>query len=387
MSKFKAGDKVKILDGAKIENYTASWAMDQYVGEVHKVKDVDAHWIDGRVSYMLDGCGCYKFDERGLALVTKQENKFKFKVGDKVIGNEKANKYGITTEGWIGTVTEVLDEPRGGDDFKAFGPGIDDGKSTFTLNSNYFDLYTNTQKIVITTDGKTTTAVLYDGKKRIKDAKAVCAPTDKFDFNYGASLALDRLTGFVRGQVDQTLEVNSDWDKFIAGEIAFEMTSDKYDAFLNEVEKRFPGLRWCGGEKSTEWKPSYKSSCYFKTDYNGRLFWGTSSPTERVPWTGKPGLDWKKFATGKLAVKVNKEKYEEFMKLCEEKNFKWADGVFATKMNPWELYDHMPAFLKILISVTDDMPSEYIYVSFASDKDELKWGNKPSKDCDIYEFV
>lgn len=50
------------------------------------------------------------------------------------------------------------------------------------------------QKIVITTDGKTTTAKLYDGKKIIETAEAKCSPSDKFDFAIGAKLAFERLT-------------------------------------------------------------------------------------------------------------------------------------------------------------------------------------------------
>lgn len=51
------------------------------------------------------------------------------------------------------------------------------------------------RKIVITTDGKTTTAKLYDGRKTIREAKAVCSDADTFDFNIGAGIALARLTG------------------------------------------------------------------------------------------------------------------------------------------------------------------------------------------------
>lgn len=50
-------------------------------------------------------------------------------------------------------------------------------------------------KIVITTDGATTTARFYDGKKVIKAAKAKCSPEDEFDFNIGAKIAFDRLVG------------------------------------------------------------------------------------------------------------------------------------------------------------------------------------------------
>lgn len=50
------------------------------------------------------------------------------------------------------------------------------------------------KKIVITTDGKTTLARMYEGKKVVKTAKAKCSPDDEFDFLAGAELAFERLT-------------------------------------------------------------------------------------------------------------------------------------------------------------------------------------------------
>lgn len=51
------------------------------------------------------------------------------------------------------------------------------------------------EKIVITTDGVTTTAKKYDGKKIIKEAKAICSKDDVFNFEVGANLAMERLLG------------------------------------------------------------------------------------------------------------------------------------------------------------------------------------------------
>lgn len=51
------------------------------------------------------------------------------------------------------------------------------------------------QKIVVTTDGKTTLARLFDGKTMVKRAEAKCAPSDVFDFGIGAELAVKRLMG------------------------------------------------------------------------------------------------------------------------------------------------------------------------------------------------
>lgn len=51
----------------------------------------------------------------------------------------------------------------------------------------------NTMKIVITSDGETTLARLYDGKNLLQKAKAVCSSDDEFDFRSGAKLAMERL--------------------------------------------------------------------------------------------------------------------------------------------------------------------------------------------------
>lgn len=191
MAKFKIGDKVRILDGSKIKGYTDGWTgtMAKRVGEVYAISKVYDDYPDGRVSYRLDIPKLrYQFiwDERGL------EAACKFKVGDKIRAKKDA-PYGVTTNNWIGKVIGILAENyiRAIDEF---------GREFVFLDEKYFDLVEDKQKIVITTDGKTTTAVLYNGKQRIKDAKAVCAPDDEFDFNKGAAIAFERLTGQACGK-------------------------------------------------------------------------------------------------------------------------------------------------------------------------------------------
>lgn len=225
MSKFKIGDKVRILDGSNIKRYTGAWNkehMGSRVGEVHKITHIDEDWGNSPcAAYGLDigGFLCNaRWDERGLELV-------------------------------------------------------------------------NDQKIVITTDGKTTTAVLYDGKQRIKEAKAICAPSDAFDFNYGATLVLDRLTGFVRGSVDNTLDTRSQMDRFIAGEIAIEVPNGKTKNFLKECERR--GLKWFSGHLPTKLNTDEKyficeDNCLFcsfagrnDTDYVWETWDGAKNITEK----------------------------------------------------------------------------------------------------------
>lgn len=49
------------------------------------------------------------------------------------------------------------------------------------------------QKVVITSDGKTTTAELFVSGKALRAGVASCSPSDSFDFGVGAKLALERL--------------------------------------------------------------------------------------------------------------------------------------------------------------------------------------------------
>lgn len=50
-----------------------------------------------------------------------------------------------------------------------------------------------TKKLIVTTDGATTTAKLIDGKQTIKTATAKCSKDDEFCFETGAQIAVDRL--------------------------------------------------------------------------------------------------------------------------------------------------------------------------------------------------
>lgn len=68
MSKFKIGDKVRILDGKNIKNYTSGWFdhMKIFVGRVDTI--ADGRVIDGKRAYRLKEHHFW-WDERGLELV------------------------------------------------------------------------------------------------------------------------------------------------------------------------------------------------------------------------------------------------------------------------------------------------------------------------------
>lgn len=153
----------------------------------------------------------------------------KFKVGDKVRAKKDA-PYKITTNGWEGIVKKVYQSNHDDDDLCVKGQEGD-----FNVRSDYFDLvqHDNTHKVVITSDGKTTTAVLYNGKERVKTAKAECSPEDTFSLETGAKLALDRL---FEKKADEPQGI--DWDAFKRGKLTIEVTRDKFEGLMKALEKR-----------------------------------------------------------------------------------------------------------------------------------------------------
>ena len=206
--KFNVGDKVRILDGSKIEDYTGGWCMSEHIGEIHTIKSVHTDYHDGRIGYRFTDIHCI-YDERGLKPVNREtiviyrngnevialdkstgkkavakcspkdefdfsigaklafERLFRgpheFKVGDKIIGTAEASKkYGITREGWRGTVTEVT-----GNGIKARS---DFSNTEFDLNPKYFVLANPTTE---------------KAKPKYFNGKVVCIKAKTSDFTEG----------------------------------------------------------------------------------------------------------------------------------------------------------------------------------------------------------
>ena len=89
------------------------------------------------------------------------------------------------------------------------------------VDEMFSGLVTDRLKVIITTDGKTTTAKMNEGKKVLKTAKSQCSPEDTFDFAVGAKLALERVTEkeqkFKIGQFVRV--INNDTNNFLIGQI------------------------------------------------------------------------------------------------------------------------------------------------------------------------
>lgn len=69
----------------------------------------------------------------------------------------------------------------------------EEDRGQYVMADEIEKITTCAKKIVITSDGKTTLARLYENGKVTKTAKAECSPGDKFDFTVGAKLAFERL--------------------------------------------------------------------------------------------------------------------------------------------------------------------------------------------------
>ena len=109
----------------------------------------------------------------------------KYKVGDRVLATDNIEFY---TEPSPGT---VIDAKEWGCNYlvRYDGSGADLWSNVHSLIKPKYPV------IVITTDGKTTTAVKRLGKEILGKATSVCHDDDEFDYDIGAAVAFARLVG------------------------------------------------------------------------------------------------------------------------------------------------------------------------------------------------
>lgn len=132
----------------------------------------------------------------------------RFKVGDRVrvLDGSGIEDY---AGGWVSPMVEYVGNvytvvqirPNGGYGLKDI---------PFIYDERGLERAGNPGKIVITTDGRVTTAKLYRHGEPTRNAVAACSPEDTFDFATGAKLALDRLIDAVNNppiQVGDTVRV------------------------------------------------------------------------------------------------------------------------------------------------------------------------------------
>lgn len=141
--------------------------------------------------------------ERALLSATRAERlKMKYKVGDKVRvrqWEDMEKEFGLDSAGDIKTHHPFVSPMRKycGKEFiikEVYNNSYRlEGCGVWNFTDETIVPVCN-KKIVITTDGKTTLARLYEGGKVTKASKAQCSPDDEFDFITGAKLAFERIS-------------------------------------------------------------------------------------------------------------------------------------------------------------------------------------------------
>lgn len=114
----------------------------------------------------------------------------KFKVGDtvRIMDGSKAKNY---FGGWVEDMGEYVGREAVISRFTVKDRAVKLEGIFWTFDVRYLE--PANPKIVITTDGQTTYARYYIGKRVDAEAVAKCHPSDKFDFDVGARVALHRL--------------------------------------------------------------------------------------------------------------------------------------------------------------------------------------------------
>ena len=200
---FKIGDRVRVNGDRFRPDVIGEIGTVRKINESGKSvgvefdKNINGNSLSGNCE---DGYG-WNVDIENLELI---EESPKFKLGDRVRVLAPTDGKTIIV-GRIGTIIGFVkscnqasiefDENINGHDCSICGNSCKDYYG-WNCDMDTLELvtYSKDSKIVITTDGKTTTAKLYDGKKFVKSAEAKCSPDDKFDFERGAIIAFSRLT-------------------------------------------------------------------------------------------------------------------------------------------------------------------------------------------------
>lgn len=176
-------------------------------------------------------------------------------------------------------------------------------------------------KIVVCRDGNRVTASLYEGGKKVAAGVAKCSPEDTFDFATGARIAFDRLM----------------------------------------IEK--PSLS--------------REDMYHKTKEVLSTVKDSKSIVSLSMWT--------RFELGKMAVQVNRETIDDFLKECEERGYKWRCGDKATERNPFRDYDGLSPVGVTVFEILKMVPKDNIWIRMYEGKLAMDIDEKPD-DVEVYEW-
>lgn len=226
----------------------------------------------------------------------------KFNVGDRVRildgGNIDHYRGGWANcmEEQIGNVhviIEVCESQAGSNGYYLEGAG------GFIYDERGLERVVDNRKIVITTDGKTTLARLYEDNKVIKSAEAKCSPDDKFNFTTGAKIAFERLliAKKIVGAKYKVVGKSYPRHRFCEGDIV-ELTYDDGSDIpkFKPIESAYLSAQYVN-MKDVEFIENPKQESEGNTLFNGRAVYIGTEPSK---WT-----NWYALAIGKIYTFVN----------------------------------------------------------------------------------
>lgn len=94
---------------------------------------------------------------------------------------------------------------------------------------------------------------------------------------------------------------------------------------------------------------------------------------------------WTRFELGKMAVQVNRETIDDFLKECEERGYKWQCGDKATERNPFRDYDGLSPVGVVIFEILKMVPKDSIWIRMHEGKLAMDIDEKPD-DVEVYEW-
>ena len=204
----------------------------------------------------------------------------KFKIGDKVKTHSERGRgvngvaYVSSMDGYSGVIARIEDINGTNDN------GVEKWfyrleNTPFYWHESLLEAVKNESKVVITTDGTTTRAAMYDGHKLIKEAFSTCSKEDAFKFETGAKIAFERLTAkpAVKSKPKKELKpLNTkifvlDGDDILKSSHIYEVKNGKIRAFIGSYPTK--GTLYNMTDVVNYLKPSSHRNGEEKYDSNG----------------------------------------------------------------------------------------------------------------------
>lgn len=94
---------------------------------------------------------------------------------------------------------------------------------------------------------------------------------------------------------------------------------------------------------------------------------------------------WTRFELGKMAVQVNRETIDDFLKECEERGYTWRCGDKATERNPFRDYDGLSPVGVTVFEILKLVPKDSIWIHMYKGNLAMDIDEKPD-DVEIYKW-